>query len=281
MYNRELLQINTENKAYLLGLFYSDGSISFKGYLCRIQLKDTDKELLEKIVENFPFFKTYNKREGAITIWCSSKNLHKDLKENGVLPRKSFENKNLVKFPKINSVLYKDFIRGYLDGNGTVALNKKTGKNTSDKKVFVYSVSVLFLRQLKYVLFKNKINSSIYKDTREILFNGKKHNTTLYRLSVPPRNLVKLYEFLYSHDSKIFLKRKKDTFDLIYNSPFFIEAVCPKCPICKGKLVKNGVYNYKNVLNQRFLCKKCNTNFLETALVSSNINNGEDELLEN
>lgn len=27
-YNRELQEINTENKAYLLGLFYSDGSIS-------------------------------------------------------------------------------------------------------------------------------------------------------------------------------------------------------------------------------------------------------------
>lgn len=57
MYNSELSTIDTPNKAYLIGLIYSDGCIIWKKgqqYSLRIKLNDLD--LLESIRLEFPFF---------------------------------------------------------------------------------------------------------------------------------------------------------------------------------------------------------------------------------
>lgn len=46
MYNRELQSIDTQEKAYLLGLFYADGNVGINQTQCRIELKLEDKELI-------------------------------------------------------------------------------------------------------------------------------------------------------------------------------------------------------------------------------------------
>ena len=54
-YNSEFQIIDTEEKAYFLGLFYSDGCMSL-GNKITISLRDYDKSLLEQLVLIFPFF---------------------------------------------------------------------------------------------------------------------------------------------------------------------------------------------------------------------------------
>lgn len=56
MYNRELQSIDTQEKAYLLGLFYADGNVGINQTQCRIELKLEDKELIFHLQKLFPFF---------------------------------------------------------------------------------------------------------------------------------------------------------------------------------------------------------------------------------
>ena len=63
-YTDEFKTIDTPNKAYLLGLIYSDGSITNnigQSYCCRIKINDV--ELLDRIVKVFSFFCLPKKRE--------------------------------------------------------------------------------------------------------------------------------------------------------------------------------------------------------------------------
>lgn len=46
MYNRELQIIDTQEKAYLLGLFYADGNIGLNQNQCRLELSLEDKDLI-------------------------------------------------------------------------------------------------------------------------------------------------------------------------------------------------------------------------------------------
>lgn len=54
MYNRELQSIDTQEKAYLLGLFYADGNVGINQTQCRIELKLEDKELIFHLQKLFP-----------------------------------------------------------------------------------------------------------------------------------------------------------------------------------------------------------------------------------
>ena len=56
MYNRELQVINTQEKAYLLGLFYADGNVGLNQSQCRIEVSLKDKDLIFHLKELFPFF---------------------------------------------------------------------------------------------------------------------------------------------------------------------------------------------------------------------------------
>jgi len=50
VYNEDFFQkIDTEEKAYILGLLFADGSVHNKRNVVKLQLQDVDKEILEKI----------------------------------------------------------------------------------------------------------------------------------------------------------------------------------------------------------------------------------------
>ena len=59
-YNRELQFIDTAEKAYLLGLFYSDGCISTKGNICSMSFHKKDVDFVLNVQKIFPFFKVVN-----------------------------------------------------------------------------------------------------------------------------------------------------------------------------------------------------------------------------
>ena len=55
--NDNFFKVQSSNMAYILGLLAADGSVSKKENLIAIQLKATDKEILEKINEKISTFK--------------------------------------------------------------------------------------------------------------------------------------------------------------------------------------------------------------------------------
>ena len=147
MYNRELKVIDTQEKAYLLGLFYSDGNIGNNQTQCRLELSLNDRDLIFYLKELFPFFYIHYDRGTKIELGNYSKTLKDDLVSNGCLPRKSFENRNNLHIPNISEDLIPHFIRGYFDGDGGCTLN--TQKSKVQKRVYIYSASLSLINEIE------------------------------------------------------------------------------------------------------------------------------------
>lgn len=269
MYNRELQKINNQYKAYLLGLFYADGNISLNQTHCRIALHEQDVEVLNSIKTKFNFFKMYqDKNKHQFILYSGYALIKKDLISNGCFPQKSTINKNITKLPKLKNNLIRHFIRGYFDGDGGCYLD--INSNKIQKRVYIYSASKNLLEEISNILRQNNI-VSILRNSRE----------DLYILQISTVSYKEFYNYLYIR-ATIKMRRKVDKFKTILKTNFFIQKVAPNCTICKSKnTVFNGKYTYKNVVKPRVFCKNCKNNYIiQSAPVSSNINSGEDELLE-
>lgn len=118
--------IDTEEKAYFLGFLFADGSVvkdneNRRSPMISLQLKLEDQEMVEK-------FKKTIKGEGKIYY---DKRLHKetasfrfrsqimadDLSKYGIVPNKTYLTEHL---PEIPQELDRHFLRGLLDGDGSI-----------------------------------------------------------------------------------------------------------------------------------------------------------------
>lgn len=258
MYNSEFSTINTSDKAYVLGLYYADGYVSYnpdkRGYFSGIMLAIKDENLLLSICEKFPFFKICidKNRPNAISIRCNQKRFLEDLIKNGCLPHKSKQNKNILKFPKIKPEYYPDFIRGYFDGDGSVI---NTNAFPNSKNCSIVSNNPILIRQIKYILYLNNIRSILrsknWDDFGPNLIRGVEVNFTgiCYTLSIASgkENLRKLSNFIYKHES-LYLKRKHD---IMINIKQTLTPRIP-CPICKSLNTRKG-----GIKAKRIFCKEC------------------------
>lgn len=197
--------INTEDKAYFLGLITADGSVSKNGL--RIELQKEDKYIIEKfrdiISPEHPIYisKRINKKETAClslssVFWINKlKNLH-------IIPRKSFCNTN---FPNLPSCKIPDFIRGYFDGDGSVYLDK-----TTNNLRIKFIGNTLFINELLQVL-TDKLDITPVK----IHSDKKYQDYTSYFSIARKKDIIKLYNYMYQN-STYFLSRKKKVFDIYY-----------------------------------------------------------------
>lgn len=265
-YNNELEQIDTQEKSYLLGMLFADGVITTNN---AVRLSITDKELIDKLYDNFPFF---NKGEFDFSIYNinskiqysltkKSEKLQNDLINHGLQFRKSTENLDTIKIPNIQDILISHFIRGYFDGNGSISI---PSKRPNLRRIEICSSSNTFIINIKQYLESKNINCPIFREKKNT-------KSSLYLIEwVNSEDTLKLREFLYNN-ANIFLKRKKDLFDSfkIINKT----DNNPKCK-CGENLVKNGKRQTNKGLILRYECKKCNKNYSFLAQEKS------DELLE-
>lgn len=118
--------IDTEEKAYWLGFLYADGSIGDKNNNIEISLQSSDYHHLEKFNESIDGAsdKHIYRDEIRCRICYSNKKTKNDLIKLGCTPKKSLT----LTFPSKEQVpdefLY-DFIRGYVDGDGSVMINTR------------------------------------------------------------------------------------------------------------------------------------------------------------
>lgn len=273
MYNRELQIIDTQEKAYLLGLFYSDGNVGSSQIQSRISLREEDKELLFHLKKLFPFFYIhFMENRHTLELGNYSKKLQEDLISNGCLPRKSFENRNNLHIPDIDSFLIPHFIRGYFDGDGgcTVSHSKDTGKKTQ-KRVYIYSASKNFLEEISNILLSNNIKVSFTDSTNKKFIK-------IYKLSISTGSYLNFFNYLYNN-STIWMTRKRVKFqDILNNTSFFEKKKIIACKFCGSNDVVCDGWNYYKEKRQNYLCKSCKRHF--SAPLSSNIQSGEGELLE-
>lgn len=258
MYNRELQVIDTQEKAYLLGFFYADGNVGNGRVQCRIDIQLNDKDLVFRLKELFPFFYIHYDRGTKIEIGNYRKEFQQDLIQNGCLPRKSFENRNNIHVPNIPEELIPHFIRGYFDGDGGCTLSFNSKK--IQKRVYIYSASENLLNEVHDILLNNGIQSTI---TGKM---GKK--IPVFKLCIRTSSYESFYRYLYD-TATIFLLRKKEKFDKIMQTKFFIQKEAPVCKFCNSNNTVCDGFTYYKVKRQNYLCKDCKRHF--TAPLNSNI----------
>lgn len=264
MYNREFLNIDTQEKAYFLGLMYADGSINKDENKVTVTLKYEDRSLLEQLQQIFPFFTLKDRLKITLNnkIYCelfkTDKQLKNDFVKNGCYPLKSNENKDLLFIPNISEDLIHHFIRGFFDGDGSIYPMKYRDLYRFE----ICSSSEKFIEMIYEYFIKNNIKVELRKRDKD---RNKLSKLDLFsvicHISV---DLYKLKKLLYK-DSIISMKRKKNKFDLVvplissknYSIAYDINRnlICPHCNSThvtkRGKRLMSYGYAY------RYICEDC------------------------
>lgn len=272
MYNNELKNIDSPEKAYLLGLFYSDGCIHSNdgSYYTSIVLHEDDKYLLETIVNKFPFFRLSKHSECSWAIVCSKKSIVKDLQDNGMYFRKSTDNKELLRLPNLDEKLIHHFIRGYFDGDGSVYRQK-----LGNTKFEIGGTGFNMITDIVRVLYNNKITVNI--TCKYAGAARRKHD--FYVLYASSDKISKQFaNYIYEDCGDLYMKRK---YNKLYYIPEYHKRERLICPMCKGNnTIRLGTRQMLHGLVYRGKCKDCKKQFSITAPQSSNTLSGGDELLE-
>ncbi len=121
-------KIDSEEKAYILGILYADGCNYRNGI--SLALHQKDEEILIKIKNNIdPGLSIHRyererqgKKEYTASLRLQGVALAKRLSELGCVPKKSL----VLRYPDwMTSNLHRHFIRGYFDGDGCFSIRKK------------------------------------------------------------------------------------------------------------------------------------------------------------
>ncbi|KKN22665.1 hypothetical protein LCGC14_0912750 [marine sediment metagenome] len=151
-------ECDTAEKAYWIGFIMADGNISHrddeKHYRLKIRLQKRDKNHIEKFLKflssNVPIKETnYNNNPPTAGVEINGKKLVNTLEQYGIVPRKT--GKEQIK--NIPEQYYPDFIRGYFDGDGCLALSKRYRKRNS-LAFFLACASQKFLQEVQDILLK-------------------------------------------------------------------------------------------------------------------------------
>ncbi len=176
-------KIDSEEKAYLLGFIYTDGSIDKKLNTLSIELNKKDHEILKRIANIFelPLSSIKETRKNCIKLNIHSKELCLDLFKLNIKPNKTYTKE----IPIVPDCLLNHFFRGCIDGDGsitktTICLYSKNenminffknfllNNNIDEKGIFVYSNSSC----LRISIFK--------KEFRSIIFNVLYSSATIF-----------------------------------------------------------------------------------------------------
>jgi intein/homing endonuclease len=263
-YNHELKLIDTQEKAYLLGFFYGDGTIidykeksGRQRYLTKISISITDQDLILKLKEYFQFFNIqtfdfskYNLNSGKqISISKTSKELYFDLLSNGLYPRKSYENACKLRMPNIDDNLISHFIRGFFDADGSVYIPTRRPNLIS---IEFSSVAKEFIYEIDNYLKSVDINSWKIREK-----HPSKGRQTCYALTINKTpEILKLIDFMYT-DANISLKRKADKC-LNYKPIDKVKDRNILCPHCNSNHTWGAEIRGKS---RRFRCQNCHKGF--------------------
>jgi len=192
--------IDTEAKAYFLGLIAADGCVykpTQKGQMqLHLQLKHNDEYIIKKFLKELNLTKQkINNYENLSKLCICSDKICSDLKKYGIEQRKTYT----LKFPKnISYEMFSHYVRGYFDGDGCVFVK---GYHNSIK----YSCSSLkFIKSLRKILEENyniKTNDKIA------------NHGSYYELIYSRQDSFEAYYHFFYKNATIYLKRKKLKFE--------------------------------------------------------------------
>ncbi|PEJ06802.1 helix-turn-helix domain-containing protein [Bacillus wiedmannii] len=196
--------IDTEEKAYFLGLMITDGSVVIqenRNPCIGIMLKKEDKHIVDLFAEILGFesdrVKISNRDE--VYFRFHSKEMADDLAKFGVIPTKTFT----TYIPIIAGYLMPHLIRGCFDGDGSVFVRTtKEGRNSL--RVAFYGTYLACEQFQGHLIYKLNISKTK-------VYSQKSHNVSFTSIN-RKKDILAFYNYIYK-DAKIYLIRKKEIFD--------------------------------------------------------------------
>ncbi len=200
-------EIDTEEKAYMLGFIYADGCNYPESTRILLGLAEKDKEILDKfsiLLESsrpLQYRKSVGTSAPQYILNISSKHMSNKLIELGVVKAKSL----ILTFPKwLNKELYHHFIRGYFDGDGCITSsspNRNKEGRKSDVKWSIVGTEDFVINIQRIMIDKLNFNKTKIR----------KHKSAYYLEYKGGKQIETIKEWLYK-DATIFLKRKYNKF---------------------------------------------------------------------
>ena len=214
-------EITTPEQSYWLGVMYSDGYIAYAQYTNKfgIGVAKKDKEWLEKFKSFLNYngdIKTYQVSDSGykpgaeyVRLLIGNNKIVQDLERWGVIEHKSKLLHNLPNVPFLD-----DFIRGYIDGDGSLR---------KDYPCFQISGTESFLKDIANYL---DIDYRLYPDKE------------IYTLRYNTKESEYLEKRLYKN-AKVYLQRKYNIALRSFNSPLTLEDVRLKNSEYQGKSLES------------------------------------------
>lgn len=209
--------INTPNKAYIMGLLHSDGSNNIDKSTISISLQEDDKDILEQIrlevnsekpleyldySDKHDFGYTYKNQYRLLLF---SKHMCEELNNKGITPNKSLT----IGFPNwLNTNLIPHYVRGVYDGDGSIYRSYRNDNNLPITVTITATES--FCKVLKDICKKElNISAGIY--------DASCHNGITKVFTLSGRNIAKKFLDWIYQDADLFLQRKYDRYCKYYN----------------------------------------------------------------
>jgi len=207
-YNIDFEIIDTQEKAYILGLWAADGNTYEVDYTVKLGMSDYDiiekvrnaicpEKPIRTIKSGFTYFKNSNKlyaQKNHYAVVFNNKKLYMNFIKHGVVPRKS----SIIKPPSgLPDNLINHWIRGYFDGDGHITYANKTlvfGISSSSKDLIDFIYNVI------YSIFG--IKGCIDTSTK-----SKFTNQICYKIIYNSHNAIRVLKWIYE-DATIYMERK-------------------------------------------------------------------------
>jgi hypothetical protein len=184
--------------AYILGLIFSDGNVYKTTLSWQLQMRD--KELLFKIRDamksDYPI--KFSTKKSAVRLRVSNPLLIESLKQFGLTL-------DGIKFPNIPGEFVRDFIRGFLDGDGWIIANVRKHEICVGFVSHDYGFLGELVKQLnKHVL----LTHNNLRTKKRITKKGK--TSTIHQIEWYGTNALNIIKFLYNglKDHDLYLERK-------------------------------------------------------------------------
>lgn len=162
--------IDSESKAYFLGLLYADGCNVKGNNAVILALAEQDIDLLQKFSSAIgydfhgkPFYRKNPNAQPMYRVEVYSKQMSESLARYGCVPQKTF----IIKFPEnppLPENLINHFVRGYFDGDGCLSFYKaKKDKFQTIQAELSITSTFEICESIKQQLSKLQIHSYISK----------------------------------------------------------------------------------------------------------------------
>jgi hypothetical protein len=187
-------EIDTEEKAYFLGLLFADGSVQAEGksWRIRLTLQRQDQDVVERLKQAISYSGPLRGPAKYVTLQVSSRAMGGDLVRHGCVPRKSL----VLKYPVIDERWTWPFIRGYFDGDGSLSISGRQA-----------TWSMCGTREFLSVVRDHLASLSVHGTLFPV--KGKRHHTLSVRGN---RQVVRVVEAMYD-DASVSMPRKKEKAD--------------------------------------------------------------------